>query len=63
MQASFQQRCERSGKLLRAVLTTGRLFAITPTGPSTERWDLNEMCKLIATRYLIMMEIKITQRK
>ena len=63
MQASFQQRCERSDKL-RAVLTTGRWFAITPTGPSTERWGLNdEMCKPIATRCLIMMEIQIMQRK
>ena len=63
LQASFQQRCERSDKL-RAVLTTGRWFAITPTGPSTERWGLNdEMCKPIATRYLIMMEIQIMQRK
>ena len=41
LQASFQQRCERSGKP-RAVLTTGRWFAITPTGPSTERWDFND---------------------
>ena len=39
VQASFQQRCERSDKL-KVLLTTGRWFAITPTGPSTERWDL-----------------------
>ena len=44
LQASFQQRCERGDKL-KAVSTTGRWSATTPTGQCTERWAMDDRGK------------------